>query len=103
MVVVHALTAGVSQILQVVSIALLEPVMYSLMLTLGVVFMCISQYTIMQDISPARGNALEIVGAVTVFLGTVVGPFYRMYEETKAVNANTADQKKANVPEKRKS
>ena len=82
----HALTGGVAVGLYMGAMALLEPTMFALIETLTTLTFCIAQYTVLKDISPARGNALEIVGVLAVLFGNFLGPFYKMYTELKEDN-----------------
>ena len=68
-----------------VSMGLLESVMYGLVASLGTVLMCISQYTVMQDISPAHGCVPETDGAAILSLLEMssLAPFYPMFDQEK--------------------
>ena len=92
--IVHSLTAGVSPLLQLVSINLLDPITFTLMFNCTIVLYCISQYTVMQDISQGNKNALAIIGASSVLLGNVFGPLYKMYEDMREKDA---DEKQKSV------
>ena len=92
---VHCFTAGVIPLLQFVAVRLIDPVIYMLMSTCNIVLFCISQYTVMQDVSHGNRNALAIIGATSVLLGNAFAPLYRMYEDMRE---KTADEKQKSVP-----
>ena len=69
-------TAGVQISLQIIS-----PVSLSLVQSLQVVFLCIAQYTVMSRVNPGKQNAVEIAGTVTIFIGNIVTPLYKLFIE----------------------
>ena len=73
----HAICESISTSANLFVLQKVSPVILALSSSLQLVLLGISQYTFMKHINPGKGNALEITGFVTIFIGTLVGPLYQ--------------------------
>ena len=83
---VHSLGVSVGAMSGNNAILCVKPNLVFVILTLEIILTLCLQYTVFKNINPGYRNAAEIIGAVLVFLGNVLGPFYAMWNEAALCN-----------------
>ena len=73
----HAIGASLSTSATQLVLQQINPIVLTLFTCLQLVLLGIAQYTFMRNINPGKGNAVEVLGMVTVCVGNLVGPVYR--------------------------
>ncbi len=56
-----------------------------MLFNLQLVFFLVAQYTALRQVNPGHGNVVEIVGAMVVFIGSLLEPTYKLCEQRRTV------------------
>ena len=75
----HSLMTVLSTISYLNALRLINPLLFTLLRSLQIILMCISQYTFMKTINPGKHNLIEITGVLTLFVGIIITPAYELY------------------------
>ena len=78
----HVYGAAFASICTSISLRIISPVECTLIFCLQGLCFFVAQYTFMKSINPGRHNAVEIVGAVFMIVGSCVNPLYKLYIQT---------------------
>lgn len=84
----HAFGAGLSTFACTVALQMVGSVTVSLITCLQSAFLFVLQYTLLKNINPGKHNAVEIIGAVLVVLGNVIGPGYELLKTILETNSD---------------
>lgn len=82
---------ALSLIFMVRGIAMCTAIWITLALSMQIVFLMVSQYTVLSTIAPGNNNWIEIFGAVIVFIAAVLPPIWESIEAkfvSKSPNEN---------------
>ncbi len=74
----HVISAGYMNLSYVIGVKYILAVLFFLFYSVSLVFMLISQYTVMGDEHRGHANALEVIGALMVLTGASIPPVYEM-------------------------
>ena len=83
-VLVHGFAAGIMTVSVFLANSITSSLLVQLASSLQLVFMLIGQYTVLVNINPGHYNLLEVVGVVTIVLGSCLVPLYSLITNTSS-------------------
>ena len=83
-VIVHGFAGGLVSVLFFVANNITSSLLIQLASSLHLVFMLIGQYTVLVNINPGHYNLLEVVGVVTIVLGSCLVPLHSLLTNTSS-------------------
>ena len=85
----HLFASALSLILTIRGVSMTTAILITLALSMQIFFLIISQYTVLKSIEPGKGNWIEILGAVTVFLAAIIPPVWDVFEAKANCNVDS--------------